>query len=812
MANILLPLTFSATASLISRLLFPQSNKGPRLSDLNIPASTYGDPIPRGWGKFRVTGNLIWGTPIQEKKKRSGGKGGGGSTTYSYFGNFAVLLCQGSVSGIRRIWANGELVWNNDPNADAKTKKATAKFSKYFRFYPGTTTQEPDDLIQAKEGVNKTPAYRGFCYLVFENLPLEPYGNRLPAISVEVIQSPSAVPVSTIVSDLCFAAGLSASQFDVSEISDSTLTGFIINSVDSARSHIEKLQAAYLFDIVDFDGKINFVKQSQLTPGRINRDDIGSYEYGTDAPTLFKETRIPYRELPNEVRLKYISAEKDYAEAEEYARRTSTDSANRNIESLEVTQVMSTVEAKTVAERLLYTAMMRGTEYELFVPPNYLAYDPGRFMICEFRVGAIASLLITKKELGANYLLRLEATSYDPSVYGIQVSLPPATYTPTQSILDPGDTSLLILDIPLVKDSDTDNGLYVAAGGDEDWSNASLFVSKNGGTSYEFVRQLETNSTFGTCNIILSASSTTLSVTLSTGELESVSQADLANGLNKALVGNEIIQFQSATLTGTNTYTLGGLVRGRRGTEWATGGHVAGERFVLLTDYLPRIQGQISDLGQQRLFKALTPGQTLQDVQPVTITPTGIDLKPYSPANLTATKDPLGNIKVSWQRRDRHAGDWNTYTNLPLSETSEAYEIEVMSGATVVRTLTATSPSVIYTIQQQNTDFGGVQSTVSIRVYQISGVVGRGYSAIATLTPALTYPMPVISNLYPTEGAPGTSVVISGSHFAGATSVAFNGTAAIFVVDSDNQLTATVPSGAATGNVSVTTPGGTATS
>ncbi|MET4074790.1 IPT/TIG domain-containing protein [Hymenobacter sp. UYCo722] len=70
-------------------------------------------------------------------------------------------------------------------------------------------------------------------------------------------------------------------------------------------------------------------------------------------------------------------------------------------------------------------------------------------------------------------------------------------------------------------------------------------------------------------------------------------------------------------------------------------------------------------------------------------------------------------------------------------------------------------------------------------------------------------PAPVLSSLSPATGPVGTSVTIAGTNLAGATSVSFNGTAATFTVNSGTQLTATVPAGASTGSVTVTTPGGT---
>jgi hypothetical protein len=71
---------------------------------------------------------------------------------------------------------------------------------------------------------------------------------------------------------------------------------------------------------------------------------------------------------------------------------------------------------------------------------------------------------------------------------------------------------------------------------------------------------------------------------------------------------------------------------------------------------------------------------------------------------------------------------------------------------------------------------------------------------------------PTLSSFTPAGGPVGTSITITGSHLDGATAVTFNGTSATFTVDSDNQITAAVPSGAGTGPIAVTTPAGTAAS
>jgi hypothetical protein len=75
-----------------------------------------------------------------------------------------------------------------------------------------------------------------------------------------------------------------------------------------------------------------------------------------------------------------------------------------------------------------------------------------------------------------------------------------------------------------------------------------------------------------------------------------------------------------------------------------------------------------------------------------------------------------------------------------------------------------------------------------------------------------TTPAPTLTSFAPTSGPAGTSVTLNGSNLTGATAVRFNGTTAAFSVNSDSQITATVPAGASSGPISLTTPAGTATS
>jgi hypothetical protein len=94
------------------------------------------------------------------------------------------------------------------------------------------------------------------------------------------------------------------------------------------------------------------------------------------------------------------------------------------------------------------------------------------------------------------------------------------------------------------------------------------------------------------------------------------------------------------------------------------------------------------------------------------------------------------------------------------------------------------------------------------KVLVAGGVYGSYLNSAEVYDPAVS-----VISFTPTSGAVGTAITITGNAFTGATSVKFNGISATsFTVNSDTKITATVPSGASTGSIAVTAPGGTATS
>jgi hypothetical protein len=157
--------------------LTPARVQPSRLAGLKVQASQDGAPMPIVYGRFRVAGQVIWASKFHEinAKRTVGGKGGQRVVERSYTISFAIGLAQGAIDGLGRVWINGEIL-------DLSTVA--------HRTYLGSETQMPDPLIEALEGLNNAPAFRGLAYIVFEDFPVTAYGDRIPQFAFEVMANP----------------------------------------------------------------------------------------------------------------------------------------------------------------------------------------------------------------------------------------------------------------------------------------------------------------------------------------------------------------------------------------------------------------------------------------------------------------------------------------------------------------------------------------------------------------------------------------------------------------------------------------------
>ncbi len=148
-----------------------------RVDSLRLLGSQEGVKIPRLYGSMRVGGQIIWATEFKEHvNSTGGGKGTAPSAEireYSYTISFAIALCEGEITRIGKVWADGKRISLEGLD---------------YRLYRGTEDQLPDTLISAVEGAEDAPAYRGVAYIVFENFDVTRFGNRIPQLNFEVLR------------------------------------------------------------------------------------------------------------------------------------------------------------------------------------------------------------------------------------------------------------------------------------------------------------------------------------------------------------------------------------------------------------------------------------------------------------------------------------------------------------------------------------------------------------------------------------------------------------------------------------------------
>lgn len=153
--------------------------EGPRLGDLRVTGTEYGQVIPWVASRPRVSGQIIWASEKRETAYTTEvGKGGGAEyTTYTYDADVLYMLAENELTGVSRIWKNNELVWTGD----------TLKEGTWYNITElnGNTLQMPHPVYEAAVGVGNAPAYRGRTCIMIEGLQLGPNG-EIPNLTFEI--------------------------------------------------------------------------------------------------------------------------------------------------------------------------------------------------------------------------------------------------------------------------------------------------------------------------------------------------------------------------------------------------------------------------------------------------------------------------------------------------------------------------------------------------------------------------------------------------------------------------------------------------
>lgn len=515
----------------------------------------------------------------------------------------------------------------------------------------------------------------------------------------------NGVSLSSIVGDVANRAGLQASQYDTSQLTDK-VRGYAITNRSSAKSNLQPLMTAYFVDAADTNAKLKFVKRGTGSVVTIPAADLGAAASKSAEESLnpLVAARTQEVDLPQVVEMTYPGAQNDYENATQRAFRSVTPSVQKTAFQLPV--VLTDDDARQRCELMLWSQWVARTTYTFSTSLAYMRYEPSDVVtLIEPDTGYSAVARLTHCENNGQGQLRWTAVSEDPSLYSSTATTVggAASGYVTPVVSYAGGTRLAIIDMPPLRDTDTSQALYLAACGyDSSWPGCELQISRDGVSFTPFQTQTVAASIGFTDSVLgnfaggnQADESSTVTVRMANGVLTSTDGAGLFAGVNVAMIGRELVYFRTATLTGTGTYQLSGFLRGRQGTEWAIASHATGELFVLLgASTLYKLPLNLSDLGQTLKVLPVTLGRTASTADAVSVTVSEACVRPLAPSGFNANKGSAtsaADITLVWTRRARVNAAWLNGTDVPLDESTESYQVQVFNGAALVRTVVVTA-------------------------------------------------------------------------------------------------------------------------
>lgn len=646
--------------------------EGPRLQELAVSTSSYGQPIPRVHGTIRAPGSIIWATDLNETRETSGGKGKPKTTTYSYSVSFAVALSSRPVTGISRIWADGNLL--RGAAGDLKVGGA-------MRLHTGRGDQPVDPLIAAAEG-GTCPAFRHCAYVVFEDLALADFGNRIPALSFEIIGDAGEVslvdllapakPQANVVRPL---PGLEGYAMDGGSVSRSLS---VIEQVYPLAC--DSSAASLRFFDPEGSGTIHALPAAAAA---WEDTDFGG-------ASGRRRARQP-REAETPQALRYYDPARDYQPGIQRAVGP-TQLAGQNV--VEFPGVLAADRAKDLTESLSQRVRWnrdrmawRMAELDPAIQPGSLVSAPGhagtwRVTGWEWRERGV-ELELVRQRTGAS-----RTGGGDSGVAGLPLDLPSGT------------TLLDYFELPWNgSGSAGDRQVYAAVSSTAASGGAALYAVE-GSELVPLTTVARANAVCGSLLAPLGASpamrfeaAQSLDVTFASPDpgLRNVNAEALLRGANRLLVGSEVVQFAQAESLGSSDWRLHGLLRGRGGTEaHALAGHPLGETVVLLDDRLAEIgPGQLTATPP-----AMIAAIGLGDETPAyaALRNAESSIAPLSPVHPHGTMGPGGDMSWCWIRRSRGSWAWPDTVDVPLVEESEAYLVGVGPVSAPLRSWQVTEP------------------------------------------------------------------------------------------------------------------------
>ncbi len=655
--------------------------EGPRLKELTVQTSSYGNSFPRVFGRMRLSGTVIWATDLVERRSQSGGgKRSPKTTNYSYSASFAVALSSRPIHGVGRIWADGNLLRGADGALSAGGS---------MRIYHGHGDALPDPLIAAATGDGPACcAFRGLAYAVFEDLPLGDFGNRIPSLSFEVLGDAGDATL----------ADLLATEAQVTALEDGDgpqIAGFI-HEGGSLADALAQFSIARPLSCRAGSGDVQLL----YPPGAANQPiaipshPVPPQQGGQGGQGSAEDARgwLLARDSTPQIAplaLRYYDVARDYQIGLQRSLGPSEAAQPQQIElpaALEATAARQMIEALRDqsllgAERLQWRMAVLDPS---LAPGSVVQIDgwAGRWQVDAWEWVDHAV------ELTMQRIASPRSTANDP--------VDPVD--PGQAVLAPdlpgGPTRIIALEQPALAlamagnlAASEDRALLIgASSAAAGWRGAEIFHQAQDGSLASIGTVSSTRAVMGqsvgalalaSAMIIDTASRLTVQLVDPQFQLVSTTPERLSEGANLALLGEELLQFLHAQPLGEGLWMISGLLRGRAGTQAAIAGHLPDEAFLLLDGLTAMPTSAIPQGSAPAQFAAI--GQS--DAEPVAAPlrlrgMASLPLAPCHPRWTPAADVAAGGGILSWTRRSRRGGLWLDGADAPLAEQAEQYLVE----------------------------------------------------------------------------------------------------------------------------------------
>ncbi len=624
---------------------------------------------------------------------------------------------------------------------------ASMDFNKFIYFRsPNVYTKEsftdaeellgnPDgDLISGEDA----PEFFNF-WLKGNLLVVSTFGGSMPETGVQfftvgLIGEPGTAQLADIIRKYCRKAGVEDADLNT-DLVVQEVRGHRVASRGSARNILEQLRGLWPFDIVPSGYELKIVPRGQSSVATISYEDLGP-------DVQLVQDREMSTQIPWELTLRCLDRDLEYEVNEQKSTRPIDSSTTHIIQAPVVFTPNECAQKVAVLHSIFLNE--RQTFAGIVLPPNLRQLEPSDVVTIvmpdatyEIHLGNLKTLPNGSRETEGK---PNAITLYTSTAVGETRTPPP------QTIPVAGGTTTLLLDIPVITNEDAPGFSAVMASQYDNWAGGALW--KKAGNLWEQVQAFGGNCTIGTCSTKLNAHGghlidlgSTLTVTIQSGAIADVTDAQFYNEEFLVAYGApgrwEIMCCKNVTALGGNVFTVDTFLRGRRGTEWATGLHQANDWLVSLNDadneFIELIEAEV---GSTLIYRGASTGKDIGSEFDISLDYQGENLTPLSPVQASGYRDSSDNFFGQFIPRSRLSNNLsvigNIYDGMPMGEETELYEIDVV-GSDPPRTITVTTPEFEYPAADQVTDFGSEQPSIDFEIYQISAVVGRGRVGAFTL-------------------------------------------------------------------------------